>query len=275
MSTLAPTRFGPEQRKVLGLIQQPSEGASTASAFLLARPIGLAATRSASMYRVLSDRLSRTGAAVMRFDYHGTGDSPGDESAQSLQDWTKDVQEAQTCLINATRAKHVDWFGMALGANLMLQAALRSPQPPRKLVLWEPIEDGPQHLENLIGAHRHELSMQLARPWPDLLSSGMAHEPRLPGSVLGFDIGAQLLNDIQNLPHIAPWLSLLMERGIDVTLCATEAALTRMTASLPSSRQNRIRLLPLGQQTNWLSSEAMGAAVVPPELGQILEALTP
>lgn len=275
MSTLAPKRFGPDRRRALGLIQHPSASASEGGSFLLARPVGLAATRSASMYRVLSDRLSRTGATVMRFDYHGTGDSPGAESDQSLQDWIKDIQEAQACLTAAIRPRHVDWFGMALGANMMLQAALRSPQAPRRLVLWEPIEHGAQHLEDLLCAHRHELSMQLARPWDQLLASGMATEPCLPGSVLGFNIGVQLLNDLQNLPTITPWLALLTERGIEVTLCAPEAALRRMTADLQPSQLGHVRMLPLSKQTNWLSSEAMGAAVVPPELGQILGILTP
>ncbi len=275
MSTLVPRRFGPAWRTALGLIQHPPEGTPRQGAFLLARPVGLAATRSASMFRVLSDRLSRSGATVMRFDYHGTGDSPGEEADQSLEDWSRDIQEAQASLVEAIQAPHTDWFGMGLGANLMLQAALRAPRPPRRLLLWEPIEHGPQHLDDLLNAHRQELTMQLARPWPTLLASGMATEPQWPGSVLGFHVGAQLLNDLQHLPPLHPWLSLVVQRGIDVTLCASEEVLQRANGALPATVQDRIHLLPLSNQTNWLSSEAMGAAVVPPELGRILEVLTP
>lgn len=274
MNTLVPHRFGPPWRTAIGLIQHPGTDVAQNRAFLLARPMGLAATRSASVYRVLSDRLCRAGATVMRFDYHGTGDSPGEEADQSLEDWTRDVLEAQSCLIDSVHPTHTDWFGMGLGANLMLQAALRCTKPPRRLLLWEPIADGPDHLETLMQAHRQELAMQLARDWPTLLAKGMATEPRLPGSVLGFDVGAQLLNDLQNLPDIASCLPVAVEHGIDITLCAPSEQLNQWAAALPSLARERIQLLPLESRTNWLSSEAMGVAVVPPELNRILEVLT-
>lgn len=274
MSTLVPRRFGPSTRRAIGLIQHPAPDTAPAGALLLARPMGLAATRSASMYRVLADRLSRSGATVMRFDYHGTGDSPGEEADQSLEDWTRDILEAHACLLDAAPFPDVDWFGMGLGANLMLQAAVRSARPPRRLLLWEPIADGPAHLEALLQAHRQELAMQLARDWPTLVAQGMATEPRLPGSVLGFDVGAQLLNDLQNLADLVNWLPLAVGLGIEVTLCAPADQLSRWTSAVPLATAEQLRLLPLESRTNWLSSEAMGAAVVPPELNRILEALT-
>lgn len=274
MTRLVPQRFGPSWRSAIGLIQHPSEPAAQRNAFLLARPMGLAATRSASMYRVLADRLARTGASVMRFDYHGTGDSPGEEGDQSLADWSRDVEEAQACLIDAAHPHHIDWFGMGLGATLMLQAALRVPSPPRRLVLWEPLDDGESHLQALLLAHRREMAMQLAQPWHDLLAQGLVQEPRVPGSVLGFHIGAQLTNDLQNLPALTHWLSLATTRGMDITVCAMEDSLQRWSHNLPASVRERLHWVPLQTATNWMSSEAMGAAVVPPEIHRILEILT-
>ena len=275
MSTFVPLRFGPAHRTVLGLLQQPASSAQGSGSFLLARPIGLAATRSASMFRVLSDRLCRQGATVMRFDYHGTGDAPGDEVTQSLEGWTRDVQEAHHALGHAVTAAHTDWFGMGLGANLMALAALRSPRPPRRLVLWEPIEHGPAHIDDWLAAHRRELAMQLADTWPRLVARGMAAEPEIPGSVLGFDIGQQLHNDLLNLPALAPWLRMAVERGAQVTLCGAPERLARWTQALPDNVRTEVLQVPLTSQTNWLSSEAMGAAIVPPELGRILEILSP
>lgn len=275
MSTFVPRRFGPDQRKVLGILQQPPSGQEVRSSFLLARPIGMAATRSASMYRVLSDRLCRQGAAVLRFDYHGTGDSPGEEVAQSVEGWTRDVQEAHTALTETAACADVDWFGMGLGANLMAMAALRVPRPPRRLVLWEPVEDGAQYLENCLNAHRQELAMQLARPWPRLVAEGMAVEPTLPGSVLGFDMGPQLHNDLLNLGALGPWVALAAQRGVELTVCAGPEHLARWAHAWATDLPTPVRQLPLAAQTNWLSSEAMGAAVVPPELNSILEILAP
>lgn len=274
MTTLVPQRFGPAWRTAVGLIQRPNEPTSGQSAFLLARPIGLAATRSASMYRVLADRLVRTGATVMRFDYHGTGDSPGEEADQSTADWARDIEEAQSCLLRACQPAHTDWFGMGLGANLMLQAALRVPRPPRRLVLWEPVTDGVAHLGDLIAAHRHEMALQLDQTWSDLLVQGLVKEPSLPGSVLGFHMGPQLTNDLQTLPALTPWLSLATERGMDITICVPQGSPQAWSDAMPPALKQRLRWTPLQSPTNWLSSEAMGAAVVPPELNRILEALT-
>ena len=277
MTTLVPRRFGPTWRSAVGLIQHPSETSAPRGAFLLARPMGLAATRSASMYRVLADRLARTGASVMRFDYHGTGDSPGEEADQSIADWARDIEEAQASLLQAclpATPTHVDWFGMGLGANLMLQAALRVPQAPRRLVLWEPIADGAAHLRALLDAHRQEMALQLDQSWPELIAQGLVQEPRLPGSVLGFHVGPQLTNDLQTLPALTHWLPLAIEQGIDVTLCTPEATSQALSQGLPAAVRDRLHWVPLQTPTNWMSSEAMGAAVVPPELNRILEALT-
>lgn len=277
MTTLVPRRFGPTWRSAVGLIQHPSESDSPRGAFLLARPMGLAATRSASMYRVLADRLARSGASVMRFDYHGTGDSPGEEADQSVADWARDIEEAHACLLHnclPPTPTHVDWFGMGLGANLMLQAALRVPQAPRRLVLWEPIVDGAEYLRAMLDAHRREMALQLDQSWQELIEQGLVQEPRLPGSVLGFHVGPQLSNDLQTLPALTHWLPLAIERGVDITLCAPEHAAQTWSQQLPAPLRDRLRWVPLQSATNWMSSEAMGAAVVPPELNRILEALT-
>lgn len=274
MSALVPQRFGPAWRPAVGLLQRPTPASNGAGAFLLARPIGLAATRSASMYRVLADRLVRTGASVMRFDYHGTGDAPGEEADQSLSDWARDIEEAHACLVAATQPDHTDWFGMGLGANLMLQTALRVPHRPRRLVLWEPVTDGPAHLQALLDAHRAEMALQLDQSWSDLRAQGLVEEPHFPGSVLGFDAGPQWVNDLQTLPSLSPWLTMAVEQGIDVTVCVPETAPDTWAQSLPAPVKGRLHWLPLPNPTNWLSSEAMGAAVVPPELNRILEALT-
>lgn len=278
MTTLVPQRFGPTWRTAVGLIQRPTEPTDgpTAgpTAYLLARPIGLAATRSASMYRVLADRLVRTGASVMRFDYHGTGDAPGEEVDQSVADWARDIEEAHGCLLAACHPTRTDWFGMGLGANLMLQAALRVATPPRRLVLWEPVTNGVAHLDALLGAHRQEMALQLDQTWPELLAQGLVKEPSLPGSVLGFHMGAQLTNDIQTLPQLTPWLGLALERGVDITVCVPHASDSTWADAMPPEVKAHLHWTPLQSPTNWLSSEAMGAAVVPPELNRILEALT-
>lgn len=274
--TLFARRFGPPDRPVVGVLQRPPGGIEPRAAFLLARPMGMEATRTAAVYRVLSDRLARAGALVLRYDAHGCGDSPGEESAQSLSGWVHDAASAHQAL----RALHAEaphlpthWFGMGLGANVLLQAAPRVAQAPTSLVLWEPICDGPAYVAALQAAHRDELERQLAQPWPTLLARGWAQEPGLPGSVLGFDIGEQLSNDLLHLDPIEPWLPGLLQRGIQLTACLAPRDHPRLNAIRQVGERNGLSLHEVTEHTNWMSSQAMGSAIVPPDLPRILTAL--
>ena len=250
MTTLSIRRCGPPSRQTVGIVQAPPAGCAIAAKALLVRPLGLEATRSASMLRVLSERLARAGAEVLRFDFHGTGDSPGEEPDQSLSGWAQDILAAHISLQSPPAmgaVVPVHWFAMGLGANIALQAALRGAPAPHHLILWEPVAEGPAYIEKLVQAHRAEMAMQLGWTWTSLSQRGMVKEPTLPGSVLGFDMGAQLLNDLRQLAPL---------EGLGPLSATSTAA--------------RLKLHHLQTRTNWMSSQATGSAVVPQELLALL-----
>lgn len=270
MTTLSIRRCGPPSRQTVGILQTPPGDCAIAAKALLVRPFGLEATRSASMLRVLSERLARTGVEVLRFDYHGTGDSPGEESDQSLSGWAQDILAAHTSLQSPPWVGPVHWFAMGLGANIALQAALRSAPAPRHLMLWEPVAEGLQYTEHLRQAHKAEMAMQLGWAWPILRRRGMVKEPTLPGSVLGFDMGEQLLNDLRQLAPLETWLPEVLLRGIAVSVMASDELLERLAPLTKAHTAAPLTLHPLQARTNWMSSQATGTAVVPPELLALL-----
>lgn len=257
-------RFGRPSREMVG-VHQTARGDSRGRArYLLCRPLGQEAVRTAAVYRVLADRLSREGCDSMRFDHHGTGDSPGEEDQQSLAGWVDDTLAAHEQL-EPGNGVPVNWFGMGLGATVALRAALRAKILPTHLVLWEPVLDGRAYGQTLLDAHRAELTREFGEPWARLLQLGKVVEPTLPGDVLGFDIGQQLADDLQQLQDVS--LAPALRRGIHVT-CAVHAEHRPLFAALEGNSMLRIHTVE--SRTNWMSSQAMGTAIVPPDLPRTL-----
>lgn len=254
--------FGPPSRPCMGVLQKASTQVAHRGAFLLCRPWGQEATRTAAMFRVLSERLARQGCDVLRFDYHGTADSPGEEQDQALSDWVEDTLAAHACLhahLQAHSGGPIRWFGMGLGANLALRASVRAAPLPSHVLLWEPVIDGPAYLQKLYDGHRAELSREFGYPWPQLLQQGRVSEPRAPGDVLGFAMGPRLVAELADVSELQ--LAPALRRGMTLT-CALHA---EQRQALPPISSDRLHLHTVETRTNWLSSQALGTAIVPPD----------
>jgi uncharacterized protein len=249
---------------MVGVLQQARQGAPLRARYLLCRPLGQEAVRTAAVFRVLSDRLAREGCEVLRFDYHGTGDSPGEEDRQSLSNWVEDTLAANEQLSPGTGVP-VNWFGMGLGAAVAVRAALRARTAPANLVLWEPVLNGKAYAQTLLSAHRAELEREFGHPWQKLLQLGKVVEPSLPGDVLGFEVGPQLAADLQDFDEVD--LRPVLQRGTRVT-CAVQAEQRVLLSDRESGPSLRIQTVET--QTNWMSSQAMGTAIVPPDLPRTL-----
>ncbi|MFM2398725.1 MAG: hypothetical protein RL341_882 [Pseudomonadota bacterium] len=258
--SIQPRRLRHGGREFTAIVQLPAGTARPAKGVLLCRPIGQEAVRSNAMFRVLSERLAREGFAVLRFDYHGTGDSPGEEQEQSLASWASDIVAAHDAMA-AEGISAVSWFGMRLGANAALEAARAVRNPPRHLILWEPVVHGQTYLQLLMRGHRDELVREFGGlPWKYLLAATKVVEPELPGDVLGFQYGRLLVEEIAALAELN--VRAVLRRGIPV-LCALRQADKSTLEHLPVSDLLHTQIVQV--QTDWLSSQAMGSAVAPPD----------
>ncbi len=263
--TISIRHFGRWDRPMVGVHVAADNGAPPRARFLLCRPLGQEAVRSAAAFRVAGERLSREGVESLRFDYHGTGDSPGDESAQSLDDWVQDTLAAHELLAGGGEPRPVHWFGMGLGAVIALRAALLAKQPPRHLILWEPVFKGGDYLDALIAGHKAELAMMFAQPWDQIAASGKVAEPTVPGDVLGFELGERLAAELRALPELNVLPAL--RRGLRIT-CAVRGDRQHPFnghAGLPA-----LRLHTVEHPTDWMSSQAMGTAIAPPDIPRVL-----
>jgi alpha-beta hydrolase superfamily lysophospholipase len=135
-----PVWFGPVDRPLFGWLSIPSGGVAKGGV-VLCQPLGIEATCVYFSYRLLADRLTELGLAVMRFDYDGTGDSYGQETDPSrLEAWLGSVTAATDYLAD-TGVGAIGLVGIRIGGLFAASEAARRGGVD-SLVLWDPCLSG-------------------------------------------------------------------------------------------------------------------------------------
>jgi pimeloyl-ACP methyl ester carboxylesterase len=258
---MTPLRFGSIDREMLGMLTSPGAGKGDL-AVLFCNPFGQEAVRTKAMYRAFAERLLRQGVHALRFDYHGTGDSPGEDDEQSLTDWIRDTRMAREALLRATEARRLQVFGLGLGATIAARTALDLDPVPERLVLWQPVTDGAAYIERMKTVHRQDLALAFGETWPAVREFLHTAEPQAPGFILGYPLGQRLTEDLATLGELP--LQVLAERGCRICCAAAPRECGQAV------KHTRIRWHTPQQDLNWMSNEARGAAIVSPEIVSVL-----
>lgn len=264
---MTPLLFGPPGRRLFGIFHAPANGLAPSSAVLLCPPVGQELIRSHRFFRVLSDRLARSGVAVLRFDYHGTGDSPGEEAGGDLAGWQADVLAAHAELRRLAGGAPIAWCGARLGATLAAAAAHAAAAGPRQLLLWEPVLDGAAYLQGLREAHVAMLEQTFYIP-PRGLRRRLAAEPEaFADGPLGFEISPLLLRQLRGLTPAG--VGLAGSHGTCV-LAKPDDAAARQWVEARAAQGLPVVLEPLLHALAWTEDPQPGNAMVPSEALQPL-----
>jgi pimeloyl-ACP methyl ester carboxylesterase len=244
--------FGSSERRLYG-VYHPAGTARLSRGVVLCYPFGREYLRAHRAVRELANELSRSGFHGLRFDYFGCGDSEGEASEGTVEEWVSNVGTAVEELEEATGSRELSAAGLRLGATL---AALSTAAPRarrlRSLALWDPIVVGARYLEELEALQR---SWALDHPgFSATKDSSEAPE------ILGFPLTPGLRNalegiDLRNLRLPAERI-LIVTGGEDRDAAELAEALARdgevTRAVVPSSQF-------------WLRQEGIDHAVVPTE----------
>jgi pimeloyl-ACP methyl ester carboxylesterase len=184
--------FGDSARPLFGFHHPPAGRAARPLGVVICNPFGQEYMRAHRALRELAARLARDGFHVLRFDYHGAGDSAGDSGDGSVAEWLSDIGLAITELRELGGGPRVALVGVRLGATLAALTARERPDVAR-LVLWDPVLDGAAYLEELDNTQRD---------WLEDHAPGAAREARR--EVLGFPLPEPLAASIAGLRLNAP-----------------------------------------------------------------------
>ncbi len=260
---MIPFRFGSPEASLFAVYHPPAPATGHSMAVLLCNPFGQEAVRLHRFYKVLAERLARSGMAVLRFDYFGTGESEGDDLTGRLDLWSDNVLAAHRELRQRSGCHRVAWIGARLGATVAHQAATRLSGSLDQLILWEPVLDGKAYLAQLALDHARSVARGgLSLPPASELPSGEA---------LGFAMSSDLIEDIaQVTPRLLTRATPVRTTSVlgqpdDIELAA---AVQRAQATQPSLRHQTLQV-----PFDWTSEEALNTSLVPPAALQALSKL--
>ncbi|HQS31790.1 alpha/beta hydrolase [Polaromonas sp.] len=156
---------------------------------VLCRPMGYEAICAYPTYTTLAEQLAATGFDVLRFDYHGTGDSAGsDTDPDRVAAWIDSTVSATHELQRRSGVSRLALLGVRLGATLAVQAAARL-GGVESLVMWAPCVTGRAFARELRAA-----SASRARPASKQDAAGSGDI-----EALSYTYTAQTLDDLNNL----------------------------------------------------------------------------
>ena len=115
---------------------------------LICPPIGYEQLHSHRSLRHLADRLAQEEVPVLRFDWHGTGDSAGvDEDAGRVAAWLANIRDAVQWMRERLGCRQISLVGLRLGGTLA--ALVAAELEIDNLVLWSPVTKGRAYVREM------------------------------------------------------------------------------------------------------------------------------
>ena len=140
--------LGSPNRQLLACFHTADAAVARDCVAVVCNPLGYEYIHSHRSIRHLADDLARAGVPALRFDYHGTGDSPGtDLDPDRVSQWVEDIEIAITAARKFSGRTQVCLIGLRLGATLAATVSARTPID--YLALWSPCVSGRRYVREM------------------------------------------------------------------------------------------------------------------------------
>ncbi len=194
LRTMKPFYFGADDAPLFGVYSQPNAAVARRAAVLMCAPLATEYMRTHYAIRLVGSQLARYGFHVLRFDYHGTGDSSGEVGAGQFDLWSDDIALAAKELLDFSGVQDLALVGLRMGAALAVEALASRKISAKCLVLWDPVVSGDEYLSTI-----EKLNAGMAAPRKTPLGAsdelvGMQFPQDLRAAIRGVDIARRLQN---------------------------------------------------------------------------------
>lgn len=126
----------------------PAVGEGVRGAVLHVAPFAEEMNKARRMAAVQARALAAAGYDVLQIDLRGCGDSSGDFSEASWQDWRDDLIEGVRVLRSRSQARLILW-GLRAGCLLATEAAAGLSEGA-DFIFWQPVVSGKQHWQQFM-----------------------------------------------------------------------------------------------------------------------------
>jgi uncharacterized protein len=184
------------------LLHTPPAGQTALGHVVYIHPFAEEMNASRRMAALQARALARAGFAVLQIDLMGCGDSSGHFEEATWDIWLDDVAHARRWM--REHWPGVAWlWGLRAGCLLAAQAC-RLDGGPSRLLLWQPVMSGKQHLNQFL---RLQMAGDIARGEPNRGTSRLMHllEQGQTVEIAGYCVSATLAQgmaqaDLSGLP---------------------------------------------------------------------------
>jgi alpha-beta hydrolase superfamily lysophospholipase len=269
-----PFYFQSQGAWLFGWLHQGESSPRCQRGVVLAAPLGYEQIHAHRSLRHLADALAEAGFAVLRFDYHGTGDSAGvDEDADRHATWLANLRSAIDWMRGELGCAEISIVGIRLGATLAAQVA--ADEPVADLVLWAPVVKGRAYVREM-----KFLSKAAGVPVDaskDIEAAGFVMAKQTAHELAGIDLmqvrprcRRALLVDRDDMPADAQLLAHLRGLGIE----ARQAVQPGYAKMMAEPHHTKVPHQAIAEIVSWFCGGEAGAqAELPPERAWPAEAL--
>lgn len=112
----------------------------------------------------LCERIATSQSPVVRFDFAGMGNSEGDQSTLSLEDWHQNLKDVIQKTKDKFTSNEVHLIGLRLGATLIHSFLPKYEGTIGKVLYWHPVLNGNDYLKSLVHDQQLLVKGSLADP---------------------------------------------------------------------------------------------------------------
>lgn len=183
-----PFWLGPDARRLYAALH--STGADAVTGAVCVPPLLHEQPRSRRFITEAAAELASAGVPCLRFDFFGTGDSDGPGEAMDFARMAEDIDTAVAELQARTQVERVAVVAWR-GAALVVAHWLAHGGHADAIVLWEPVTDGAQWLDELVRLDAAERRVR-PRPRPGVPRTSSADD----GQLMGFAASARFRTEL-------------------------------------------------------------------------------